>query len=276
MPLYYVLNGVVEFRPDKHQLILSGQSNHTHTLNAPASRCLKLLLEQRPKLVRQSDFYSYVWGDEGKQVSVNTLYQNIALLRKGLKNLDERSAEAIVTVPKQGFKFSEEVGVLVVSPEGESVVEKDILLSTHPPIHTPKNYLDIFLRPAIRKNKWLNIFFIIYISTLIILLINISTKIDLLGGFKFSKLFSDYNMIKKEDGCFFYASHTNENFLPGPTVKNLTSEDFYSCQHFPYRYITMQEFSVVTSHLVCEKPIASNTKQKCIISMHMSEDGPNE
>ncbi|WP_431225970.1 winged helix-turn-helix domain-containing protein (plasmid) [Serratia sp. L9] len=111
MLIRYVIDSSFEFCPESCQLTIFGAENITITLNIPASRCLELLLERRFKLVLQNDFYEYVWGDEAKSVSVNNLYQNIALLRKALKSISKKYQSMVLTVPKQGFKFNQAFSV---------------------------------------------------------------------------------------------------------------------------------------------------------------------
>ncbi|HHQ4309172.1 TPA: hypothetical protein ACSP7Y_005247, partial [Serratia fonticola] len=71
----YIIDTNLEFFPQNSQLTVLDGDNFTITLNTPSSRCLELLIERRFNLVPQHDFYEYVWGDEGKDISVNTLYQ---------------------------------------------------------------------------------------------------------------------------------------------------------------------------------------------------------
>jgi DNA-binding winged helix-turn-helix (wHTH) protein len=62
-------------------------NNHDNViiLNSPASRCLLLLIERIGSIVTQQEFLDIVWTKCGMQVSTNTFYQNISILRKGLK-----------------------------------------------------------------------------------------------------------------------------------------------------------------------------------------------
>ncbi|WP_431225869.1 winged helix-turn-helix domain-containing protein (plasmid) [Serratia sp. L9] len=107
----YIIDSNFEFCPESCQLTTFGTENFTITLNAPASRYLELLLERRSDLVLQHDFYEYAWGDDAKSVSVNTLYQNIALLRKSLRSISKDYNTMVLTIPKQGFQFNNNFSV---------------------------------------------------------------------------------------------------------------------------------------------------------------------
>ncbi|WP_415837970.1 winged helix-turn-helix domain-containing protein [Serratia silvae] len=74
-------------------------------MNVPASRCLQLMLQRPGEVISQSDFFNEVWQKNGQYVTANTLYQNISLVRKGLREAG-LSQNIIRTIPKVGVFFS--------------------------------------------------------------------------------------------------------------------------------------------------------------------------
>ncbi len=80
-------------------------------LTTPASRCLVLLLESAPEVVNQRDFFTKVWGEDGMLVPANTLYQNISIIRRGLRTTGETDDTLVATVPRKGFQIKKEVKV---------------------------------------------------------------------------------------------------------------------------------------------------------------------
>ena len=107
--MFYCINNNVIFDPLKHTLTSRKYYPEKDTkLNQPTSRCLSLLIERRGCVITQEDFMNEVWRKHGMEVTVNTLYQNISILRKTLKRvgIDEN---IIITVPKKGITLSAQV-----------------------------------------------------------------------------------------------------------------------------------------------------------------------
>ncbi|YCI28793.1 winged helix-turn-helix domain-containing protein [Erwinia sp. PK3-005] len=107
--MFYCINNNVIFDPLKHTLTSSKFYPEKDTkLNQPTSRCLSLLIERKGCVITQEDFMNEVWRKHGMEVTVNTLYQNISILRKTLKRvgIDEN---IIITVPKKGITLSAQV-----------------------------------------------------------------------------------------------------------------------------------------------------------------------
>ncbi|MDU4942019.1 MAG: winged helix-turn-helix domain-containing protein [Mixta calida] len=107
--MFYCINNNVIFDPVNHTLTSSKfYPEKDMKINQPASRCLALLIERRGDIIKQDEFMNEVWRKHGMEVTVNTLYQNISILRKTLKRagIDEN---IIITVPKKGITLSARV-----------------------------------------------------------------------------------------------------------------------------------------------------------------------
>ena len=85
MHKYYIINGIVEFHPAASTLRDLNNPEQVVVLNSPAGRCLLLLIERAGSIVTQQECMDIVWQRRGMMVSPNTYYQNISILRKGLK-----------------------------------------------------------------------------------------------------------------------------------------------------------------------------------------------
>lgn len=72
-------------------------------LNQPVSRCLGILIEQYPAVVKQVDLFHYIWGNEASQIPANALYQNISLLRRSLANASPALTDVLSRFPEQGL-----------------------------------------------------------------------------------------------------------------------------------------------------------------------------
>ncbi|MGL4726907.1 MAG: winged helix-turn-helix domain-containing protein [Scandinavium sp.] len=105
----YLINEIVLFSPQEGSLT----PRHSWpagrvTLHTPAAESLLLLMTHNGQPVPQKMFFEQVWERKGAVVSTNTLYQNIASIRKALRmvGLEE---DIIRTLPKQGFQCTASV-----------------------------------------------------------------------------------------------------------------------------------------------------------------------
>ncbi|MGM0514456.1 hypothetical protein BFS14_21440 [Serratia fonticola] len=100
-----IINDTVLYLPEEHRLCPLRARGKETVLNVPASRCLQLMLQRPGEVISQSDFFNEVWQKHGQYVTANTLYQNISLVRKGMREAG-LSKNIIRTVPKVGVVFS--------------------------------------------------------------------------------------------------------------------------------------------------------------------------
>lgn len=104
---HYIINNWIEFHPAKSILRRLDAPENVVILNSPASRCFLLLIKKVGIIVSQQEFMDEVWVKNGVHVSPNTFYQNISILRKGLKKIGFEE-ELIVTIPRIGITLSNE------------------------------------------------------------------------------------------------------------------------------------------------------------------------
>ncbi|MEB6379563.1 winged helix-turn-helix domain-containing protein [Leclercia adecarboxylata] len=101
----FIINNEIIFDADSFELKPINSVGEVVVLNAPTSRCLQLLIEQKNEVVSRDDFLEQVWLARGIVVSQNTFYQNISLLRKSLKN-SGLTEDIIITVRRKGFTLA--------------------------------------------------------------------------------------------------------------------------------------------------------------------------
>ncbi|WP_337264091.1 MULTISPECIES: winged helix-turn-helix domain-containing protein [unclassified Serratia (in: enterobacteria)] len=107
----FVINDMVVYHPEQHRLTPLGSRGKETALNVPASRCLLLMLQRPGVNITQEEFFSEVWEKNGQYVTPNTFYQNISLIRKGIRNAGLRN-QVIRTLPKVGLCFTGTVQVI--------------------------------------------------------------------------------------------------------------------------------------------------------------------
>lgn len=102
---YYIINGFIEFHPATSTLRNLNYPEKVVVLNSPAGRCLLLLINRYDTIVTQQEFMEIVWEKNGMLVSPNTFYQNISILRKGLRKAG-LSVDPVVTIPRVGLTLA--------------------------------------------------------------------------------------------------------------------------------------------------------------------------
>ncbi|KAB8310074.1 hypothetical protein EH228_11245 [Erwinia endophytica] len=113
---YYIIDNIVCFCPLNNTLENLSGNGESIIINSPASRCFLLLLQQQNKVISQQEFLDEVWQKKGIHVSANTYYQNISILRKGLKKIGLGN-NVIITVPRIGLTLAKTIKITVLPPE---------------------------------------------------------------------------------------------------------------------------------------------------------------
>jgi DNA-binding winged helix-turn-helix (wHTH) protein len=98
----FILEDKVVYDSDTHSLFHIGKRDTQITLAIPASLCLLALLQNKDEPVSHAELLSFAWTSRGMNVSTNTVYQNVSILRKALVNYG-LPGDMIKTVPKRGF-----------------------------------------------------------------------------------------------------------------------------------------------------------------------------
>lgn len=133
---YYIINNIVRFSPLKNTLE-NLSDGELIIINSPASRCFLILLQQQGEVISQQSFLDEVWQKRGIHVSANTYYQNISILRKGLKKIG-LGDDIIVTLPRIGLTLATNLKVEVLPPtlhealvpgESKSIDDSNVILS---------------------------------------------------------------------------------------------------------------------------------------------------
>lgn len=184
----HLINNSVIFYPDEHRLVKKDDPKVDLLLNIPASRCLALLIERKDCLITQKEFFEKVWESQGTYVTQNTFYQNISLLRKGLKAAG-LAEDPIKTVLKRGMTLADTITIVAYEPPPLLPLSAEVQgAPTAPPVNaTP------VVVPAQRRIKWL---YLLPIAVFCISSIGyFQTRPD--GG----DLFASYRPYSEVNGC---------------------------------------------------------------------------
>lgn len=104
MALQYLVNKKIIFEPQTYRVWSIDDPAVSATLYVPAAHCFSLLVQNAGEVLSQQYLFQEVWEKNGLYVNPNTLYQNMAMLRKTLKSVGLEE-EVILTIPRQGFTF---------------------------------------------------------------------------------------------------------------------------------------------------------------------------
>ncbi|MBL5906871.1 winged helix-turn-helix domain-containing protein [Serratia fonticola] len=242
----YLINDMVLFYPEQSKLVLRDGSVPAVTLNIPASRCFSLLIERKNSVVSQHEFFELIWEERGSYVTPNTFYQNISLLRKGLKAVGI-SDDVIITVPKKGLTLSAEISVIPYDNATDIPVTENNALADDPQ-HSLLRSTDIPITTSGKKR--INLPFIFVVTGIFI---------GMLGWTLYSwpgevNYFKDYLYLDKNNECTFFSPSVDTN-----KEKYLTfiRDQNVSCLSGHYAYITIYRGTPKVSVIICDKDIAS-------------------
>lgn len=149
MHKYYIINGVVEFHPAASTLRDLNNPEQVVVLNSPAGRCLLLLIERAGSIVTQQECMDIVWQRRGMMVSPNTYYQNISILRKGLKKVGFET-DPIVTIPRIGLTLASDTQITIKETQLPSAEPDAPVQTVQEEVSVPQP-----VAPAIKRRIWL-------------------------------------------------------------------------------------------------------------------------
>lgn len=268
---HYIINEAVEFHPATSTLRDLHNPDVMVALNSPAGRCLLLLISRVGTIVTQQEFMDIVWKQSGMRVTSNAYYQNISVLRKGLKRIG-LGEDIIVTIPRIGLtlasgtrirKLTTEalveinhenanfIDVNTLTPEepknessgltvGESL-EISLAKEVHPQESVSSNEIK-----SLAKSLSQYALSLVVVITIIIFMVWYAAK-------EKPNFFSDYISVKSIKDCKIFLSQP----LPASSYQEHAqgyAERFIDdCQSYPWIYVTRIPHLSRTSVIRCEK-----------------------
>ncbi|WP_038162150.1 winged helix-turn-helix domain-containing protein [Trabulsiella guamensis] len=251
----YLINNKIEFWPEDNLLVLHADQRVNYNLTAPASRCFLFLLLKAPEIVPQNDIYKAVWEDESILVPPNTLYQNIASIRRGLKTLSQDD-NIIITIPKKGFQIPSSINIQEMTLQ-DAITEITASPTTQSPVRKPvlKSKISALIFSLICVLALTLVFFTLYIPD--------KAK---------NNFFASFEFVGKKNGCsFFHNSNTADiNWERELTYTGIK----LNCDAFPWVYMTSYKYTPSISIIGCNKPF-QNKNISCV-SFFFREVNENE
>ncbi|RWR00940.1 hypothetical protein ED28_15935 [[Pantoea] beijingensis] len=244
----YLINNTLEFWPEDHLLVSRGAERKTISINVPASRCFLLILEREGELIPQLDFFNFVWGEAGENVPPNTLYQNISILRRGLKAVMEQPTDLVVTVPKQGFKLSDGTHVIVLESENDPELNISLPEEINGQINTLSSENELPSEPTALPSgnfrKW-------YAMLAILLLLITAVHYYLLNREHVYPYFDNYTALKNSGQCHIYVNSDAEDYSVHQKALQMIN---LNCRRYPYVYLSAYKVMPSVSFITCNRP----------------------
>lgn len=257
--MHWIINDKIEFRPDSKMLISLDDPDINVVLTTPATRCFLLMLEAAPDLVTHQDFFKKVWEDEGMFVPANTLYQNISIIRRGLRAVDESSHLLISTVPRKGFQIDKNAKIINIVPDlvNDNNMDPSSSLDEHEGVITLKkesdeNFCSLFLAHSTVEKSRGNLFPSLVMITFLIIGMLIGNMVFHVSD---TKLFFDgYSFVGKIKGCNFYTNDENHEVRRyfEQSEKNIINSGL-NCHKYPWVYFYSSVSSPGLIALVCRE-----------------------
>ncbi|SFD41604.1 DNA-binding winged helix-turn-helix (wHTH) domain-containing protein [Pragia fontium DSM 5563 = ATCC 49100] len=255
----YLIDNRVVFYPDEHRLVPVGNHSGVETsLNLPVSRCLLLLIEHQNSIVSKDDFFDKAWMQRGTYVTANTFYQNISLLRKGLKSAG-LSEEIIKTVPKKGLMLSGDVKVELYVPSFQATTASQSEKPASTPLITPG------LQKEEKEEKGITrVFNLSYRYKIGMFVISI-IFLSLLMSYPFfvkqqEKYLDSYKLDSEMNGCQVYTPKKDKNLI---RYVEFLQKNNITClgSRMNTLFITMDKSAEYTSIIRCDSAAISNDTQ---------------
>lgn len=282
--MHWIINEYIEFRPVLKKLTSLKNPEVSVILTTPASRCLLLLLEASPDIVLQQDFFKKVWEEEGMLVPANTLYQNISIVRRGLRAVGDTDQRLIATIPRKGFQID----------DGVRIIKQDDIVEADPGIvHNPTDYLESSQTekrvdaeqedapsktlssqsspPSFNEGdkKFKDSFFpLLLVFTAFVTGFIVTSFI----WYKHDEpaFFNTYTFIETDNGCHLHTRndiHDNNN--PYSKYKTLILNTGLSCKSYPWVYFPLSVTSPTLTAIACKNKYTTESSPGCI-SIHIA------
>ncbi|MDF7761114.1 transcriptional regulator [Kosakonia cowanii] len=281
--MHWIINEYIEFRPVLKKLTSLKNPEVSVILTAPASRCLLLLLEASPDIVLQQDFFKKVWEEEGMLVPANTLYQNISIVRRGLRAVGDTDQKLIATIPRKGFQIDDGVRII----KQDDIVEADKSIAHHtidnPGTDLPEKRvapdeeaLCESLSPQ-SPQPLLNeddkkIKSSIFLLMLVLIAFVTGFIVTSFIWYRHNEpaFFNTYKLIETDNGCHLHTRndiHDNNN--PYSRYKTLILNTGLSCKSYPWVYFPLSVTSPTLTALACKNKYTTESLPGCI-SIHIT------
>ncbi|MDE7590821.1 winged helix-turn-helix domain-containing protein [Enterobacter bugandensis] len=282
----YIINSNVLFVVAQNKLKPLGTRGVEVVLNIPMGRVLLLLLENAGNVIEQDVLLNEVWVRHGQMVTLNTLYQNISLLRKALKKAGLH-LPVIRTHSKIGFSVRAEIQLMqedsghdtekpvlqeiAVSPAEEGRSEVDTVSVAGNTSSRPLRRAAVLRKYKLKGSGLrrastfrVNYFYLSVFSLCAVLFLVILTTF-LTRNNEFS---STHDLVARVNKCPVYIDKSNRNTNLSRII-NYMKEQMVTCAHDDFIYLTRNLHRAELLVFTCS-PLPDN-ELKCVTTMKLPD-----
>lgn len=241
MHKHYIINSRVAFDPAAGTLHDINNPDRAVALHSPASRCLLLLIERAGSIVTQQECMDIVWQSRGMLVSANTFYQNISILRKGLKKTGLES-DPVVTIPRIGVTLASDTKIIVRgTPPSAAEETEPLAVSEDAP--TGNAALRVLWPAPGRRRYWLA-------GALIAAVVVVSQSF-----IRDNHFIDDYQFAEMAGECRVYLATDIQSRSDRATALTYAAPFRDDCEDRPWVYISWYAMLPRASVIRCDRPM---------------------
>lgn len=275
----WIINDKIRFIPEEKKLISLEKPEQYVVLTRPASRCLELLLEASPDMVSQNDIFQKVWRDNGKSTPVNTLYQNISIIRRGLNEAGETSESYITTVPRKGFRINSTIKVICESAENTQITREEtgslylpevsdnnvkrIRQEDNAPEENAVTSVSLASPPQVkRKNS--RVLWTLFMTGGAALCIALFFLVSQTVQYSEPDFFSDYEIVREVEGCHFHSKNDDiSSYGNFSKFIKVVKDSGVNCKKYPWIYFLSSRTTPALNAVACKKPFNDEQNTDC-------------
>lgn len=268
MHKHYIINNMVEFHPATSTLRDIASPDRVVVLNSPAGRCLLLLIERAGTIVTQQEFLDIVWQRRGMLVSPNTYYQNISILRKGLKKIGFE-VDPIVTIPRIGLTLASDTQIVIKDPHPRpaELPEEDApeLCDTISPAVLPPLSAEpvaVVTGASGHRSRWLP-------GMLIALLLLVGAGIATHSSARENRFIDDYRFTALVGACHVYLAQDIQTQDERSKALAYVTPFKDACTSYPWVYISWYSLLPRASVIRCDRSMKE--PNRCISDYFIEE-----
>ncbi|MEB7540281.1 winged helix-turn-helix domain-containing protein [Pantoea anthophila] len=293
---YYIINGFIEFHPAASTLRNLNAPEKVVVLNSPAGRCFLLLITRNGSIVTQQEFMEIVWEKNGMLVSPNTFYQNISILRKGLKKVG-LTDDPVVTIPRVGLTLASGTDIKMRSSEsGTAMNQEDAHIINEgtsaqalpaqfslaqssqannlpPKAEQSDEELPEKPLPETARRKVPSSLLLWSMTFIALILLMLIMKINNPATSSRSH-FTEYPLLADAGQCHVYIADKDASAEERRKTLSLVEKLNSSCSHYPWVYVTHYALLPRTSVIRCNKPMIK--KNQCISEYYFRGLNPGD
>ncbi|CNB30042.1 transcriptional regulator [Yersinia ruckeri] len=242
----YNINNSVLFYPESGD-IASSLTGNTIKINMPTSQLFEVFITRMGVAVSQNELYTAAWGENSVNVTPNTLYQNISLLRKALQDSGIPS-ESLKTLRGKGFIFTVASVVEHCVEDIQDVKDSEITPEKSEPTHYGKKTIAYY-------SMLLTSLIIVFLGVLFYDYKNIPWRVN-----NYPK---DFVFISKINGCSIFNSTEGKSIVNNQKINRLVKTLPAECESYPYVYISYSERHATVSIISCRYDMNYTEQNDC-------------